>query len=295
MTDASGNIQVAIFKATINRIGNAGHFKAEVKIPDETFVAISGGFEGSDYPGQYLVSSMPDLNYSNSKEHLQTWKMMVKDHSWVDNSPIEAYAVGLRINGISATELKNKILVTEESASKQEEPYATRTLSKVTSNLVIGGGMEVRNYTDNVRWFGQLAVSNAPTANGTGWRGASKQHEYHDQRALKTFLLELPRHINNLTLENVIHAGNYDTSQTSYVSADLNDRADYVLTSCGAESSYGYAGFEKDTDKSESGAAKFITTMKPSRGGKCEAVYKDLNWPDNTTRVRAVVVGLKAN
>ena len=286
-TDSSGQIKVAIFEASGAPTPGTGHFEKEITVGTE-FVAIGGGFRGDFGTGQYLVTSKPHLNYANSHDHLSKWVIRAKDHAWGSTGNAYFYAIGLKVEGYTASQLKEKIGYIYHGGASGAEPYAKTSEFDLNTRVLVGGGSEI---TGNIN-MSQLLLGTAPTQDKYHFFGASKQHMWADSRSLQNYALTLPKNlIAGRTLSNQVIASHFITYNSDVISVTNNNG--YVMTSCGAESSYNWANFMHMGQKSQSGAGKFITRMEPQRGNLCMTGYKDLAYADPYTRVRSVALGLR--
>jgi len=115
-SDISGTIHVKYFW---NSTGPAKYNTLSVPV-DPNYVIVGGGavaFYGSGV-GAMLISSRPD--YSND-----AWVGSSGDHLQADAHYLWVSAIGLRIDGISASQLKSYMTLTQTTASVAPGPSTT--------------------------------------------------------------------------------------------------------------------------------------------------------------------------
>lgn len=250
-TDASGKVTVAVFERT------AGNFLQHytdfaVDVPEQ-FVVIGGGVVGAgSNPGHFLTASYPN-------ENLSAWYVSTKDHLDANPVNLRAYAIGLKIAGLSRSQLLNYIAVNSASSSYVAHPDISSGVPQGYS--MIGGGFRVK-------WAGagNIATASYPE-NAFSWRVRSKDHVISSPASIQAYSLGLLN-----TIPNIGHVDvNIAVATSGYAqhpAGSVNVASGYALTTCGASVNYG------------NGAGNLLWKLMPVKllnQHNCEAASKDLN------------------
>jgi len=188
---------------------------------DNDFVLIGGGAEvvGEADPGALLTASFPDSS-------LTTWTASSKDHILAYAHRLNAYSVGLKLAGLSASTLRGSMVMVTTRSAPAEHPSIAVT-APPGFNL-IGGGARANWISE-----GQLLYASFPRS--SQWVAASKDHVMAETGTVDAFAI-------GITTSAIPGFGTLDvnTSQIStfvpggYGTASLAAPAGWVLASVGA-------------------------------------------------------------
>jgi hypothetical protein len=162
--DSSGLVTVALFQ---HKAGTAQqHFQDfNVNVPPD-MVAIGGGGEAQESPnGALLTASYPN-------DDLSAWLVSSKDHFEPEPHYLTAYAIGLKIQGMSREQLMSAIHIADGVSGAEQHPEASATMP--SGYRLVGGGF-------NVEWqlsptsLGNLATASFPETS-LSWMARSKDH-----------------------------------------------------------------------------------------------------------------------
>ncbi|MFH8470462.1 hypothetical protein [Streptomyces sp. NPDC017991] len=165
--DASGLITTAAFR---HRAGHdRQHFTDLAAEVDGDMVAIGGGATAVDSPqGALLTASYPADDGS-------AWLASSKDHNIPQPHRLTAFAIGMRIDGVSRERLAGELLkVVRTRSAHAAHPFASARVPE--GRTLIGGGFRV-NWRDprGGHTEGNLATGSFPRAGGA-WTARSKDH-----------------------------------------------------------------------------------------------------------------------
>jgi len=118
-TDWSGQVHVRVY---LGPWVYGQHNVTTVSV-DTDYVLVGGGAEiyGAGNPGALLTASNPDLN-------LTTWHASSKDHVNPYPHSLRAYAIGLRLDGVSSTDLRNYMVLVTQTSTPAHHPNAIAAL-----------------------------------------------------------------------------------------------------------------------------------------------------------------------
>lgn len=266
-TDASGKITVAVFENVASSAQEVfSNFAVDVPDP---YVVIGGGVEGSESPqGNLLTASYPNSG-------LTAWLVSTKDHMYADAIYVKAWAIGIKIAGLTRAQTLSLVSVTTASSSYVNHPDIS--VAVPTDSVMIGGGFKV-----NWSGSGNLATASYPQAADT-WRAQSKDHLSASPATLQVYAIGLPQYIAGVGTISVItnfSDSTYAEHPTSY--ADLT--SDYAITGCGALLFYDSPG-------------SLLWKIKPAiSGGQygCTTASKD-HAAYALANIRTFVTGIKVN
>ena len=216
MTDASGLLSTAVWRLESTTISSSS--RQTLRLPAD-FVAVGGGALGTETPYGALVveSRQPDaLGGASIACDWRCWTSRTSELGISDPHLATTYAIGMRITGLPARDLKAQLRV--------HFPTTTPLMAKVASNevtLPIGkllGGATVplsgsvyarADASNSLTLLGQFVTSTAPTlkestlgctARGdckrgmpaVGWRVESTDHIYYHPGYADAAILGLP-------------------------------------------------------------------------------------------------------
>jgi hypothetical protein len=265
--DASGKITVAVFERIAgSQLAHFNNFAVEV--PDQ-FVVIGGGVEGTNYPSGNLLTA----SYPNSD--LSAWLVSTKDHLVSNPTQIKAWAIGLKIEGLTRQQLINNLAVNVASSSYEQHPDISTGVP--AGFTMIGGGFKV-----NWSGTGNLATASYPE-NAYSWRARSKDHIVKSPAVLQVWAIGIRDFISGVG--NIVTDINFSlSSYAQHPAASANITPGYALSACGALVNW-------------SGVGNLLWKIKPvtnwSQHG-CEAASKDHNEYSPAT-IETYAVGIMAN
>ena len=266
-TDASGKITVAVFE----RVASApsAHFNDfSVEVADD-YVVIGGGVEGTNSPAGNLITA----SYPNSD--LSAWLVSSKDHLVSNPVQLKAWAIGLKIAGLSRQQVRDNISVTVASSPNAQHPDVS--VSTPTGFVQIGGGIKV-NWTG----AGNLATATYPVSAQT-WRARSKDHQNASPAVTQVYSIGLRSSIAGVG--TIVTGTSAATSAfAQHPSASTVLASGLALSGCGALVNWSDAG-------------NLLWKIKPvntSTQHGCEAASKDHNIASPAT-ITTYAVGIGVN
>lgn len=193
-------------------------FSIEVA-PDE--IAIGGGVEGELFPQGHLLTA----SYPNSA--LTAWLVSTKDHVAPHPAIIKAYAIGLKIKGLTRSQLKSHIQVYANTSATVA--YPDTSVGVASGFKLVGGGF-------NVIWTGDGNIATASFPEGFKWRARSKQHIVPSPAKIRAYAIGIREFmpIEGLTRQILTKIGYVRSAYAQYPSSTANIDAGYVLSGCGA-------------------------------------------------------------
>jgi hypothetical protein len=217
-TDPTGKITVAVFERQADV--SAGQFHDFPVSVDPGYVVIGGGAEASHLPlGNLLTASYPGADG-------WSWFVSSKDHLVADSIKVKAYAIGMKVAGLSRDELKNVLTVRSSTSTVAQSPEAT--VAVPSDYALLGGGFLVDS-----KGVGNLATASYPLPDGQTWRAKSKSLGAVDASPIKAYAIGIQRSVPGL--------GNVTTSIQSAVSSVQAHPSTFVqpapgsvLVGCGA-------------------------------------------------------------
>jgi hypothetical protein len=184
--DASGKVTVSVFS---RRSSWPRELFMDFGVTvDPDMVCVGGGAIGDNNPGGLLMASYPN-------EDLSGWLLSSKDHTDVDVYHLTAFAIGLKIDGMTRQQLMTNISVQFADSETSEEPEAA--VSVPDGWVLIGGGFKV-NYDNGAGNIGTASFPDGPTT----WRARSKAHITADPEAIRVYAIGLSQRL--LPVGNVI-------------------------------------------------------------------------------------------
>lgn len=228
--DWSGQIETILVKNSVSGYQNT----VSVSVPSG-YLAVGGGAEISNYGsnGALLTGSFPDME-------LTSWTAKSKDHLKPQYHTLTAYAIGLKIQGISAQNLLSHINIqTNIVISVAEKPtFAECKLNNPNEYWLIGGGA---NIIQPVSGDGVLLNRTEQFNPGTGggfqntWRTQACDHIKKSGNAIViNYSIAIRKNIpgfGEIETYSKYNVNNDDSWGKKSVSTSLNE--DYVLTAIG--------------------------------------------------------------
>jgi hypothetical protein len=173
--DYSNDITVSVFRDS-SPSSEQRHNGFEVRVADD-MVCIGGGATGSDDPGHFLTASEP-----NDLDTLTGWKISSKDHEIPNPVILKAYAIGMKIDGMSRDQLRGAITVKFSDSAKAPHPKETVSLDYDNYSL-LGGGFHV-----NWEGAGNIATGSFPSSS-VSWTAHSKDMDTPDPSTITVYAI----------------------------------------------------------------------------------------------------------
>lgn len=242
-------------KVTVKIFKESGHEKRQHNIEktaeaDNDMVVVGGGAVAKwTASGALLTASYPTRG-------LNGWTGTSKDHMQAHPHELDVYALGLKVQGMTRTELYSHMYVAVATSSVCPHPEARADLPP--DYLVLGGGFKV-----NWSGCGNLATASFPSSPHS-WTARSKDHEVSDPASLTVFAVGIHRCLPVGTVET--HIQRVDSGLAPHPLTFANVLPGFVLTGGGAEAhwegagsllwklrptEYGFEGGAKDHDISD--------------------------------------------
>jgi hypothetical protein len=223
--DPNGRVTIAIFE----RYSSSAHehnTDFAITVPSD-YVVIGGGGEGSQSPqGNLLTASYPSAD-------LTSWLVSTKDHMVSDPVNVRGWAIGLKISGLSAAQLRTYVIVSSATSANVAHPDITASLPP--GYVLLGGGIKV-NWTGS----GNLATASAPSG-VMSWRARSKDHMLSSPATVDAYVIGLSSYIPGIgNFDSSINVASSDIAAHPQVSVATD--YGYVLSGCGAYSNWAGAG-----------------------------------------------------
>jgi hypothetical protein len=170
-TDASGDVTVRLYTGP----WVFGQHNSTTVSVDSDFVLVGGGAEvsGMGNPGALLTGSYPDLN-------LTTWHAESKDHETPYAHYLRAYAIGLRLNGVSSVQLRSYMVLVTQSSTRAQHPNAVAALPP--GYLLIGGGARAN-------WTGPGLLLTESYPSSFQWVASAKDHQITEFGSVDAFAI----------------------------------------------------------------------------------------------------------
>ena len=213
----AGKVTIAVFERYSDSALSTNTDFA-VTVPAD-YVVIGGGGEGKESPqGNLLTASYPNSG-------LTAWLVSSKDHINSDPVRLRAWAIGLKVTGLTAAQVRSYVNVTAASSANVQHPDVSATLP--AGYALIGGGFKV-----NWSGAGNLGTASAPSGI-TGWRVRSKDHNVVSPATATAYAIGFPTTIPGIgTFATTVNSSLSTVAAHPTVTATLTDG--YALTGCGA-------------------------------------------------------------
>jgi len=152
-SDASGLVSTGVWRITN---GDAG---AQLNVPSD-FIVSGGGFKSNN---DAFISEASFGSRSASAIDPRLWSVFSSTRSLTTPSRTTAYAVGLRIHGLSARDLNNLVGL-QGSTSSASQPQTVPSVSDYVApgRVILGGGFYGFAVPSQFRWL--FVTATAPTS-----------------------------------------------------------------------------------------------------------------------------------
>lgn len=269
--DQSGKVSVVVFERTASAA--SGVFTDfSVEVPDD-YVVVGGGVQGAESPnGHFLTASYPNAARS-------AWLVSTKEHLAANPTQITAWAIGLKIAGLTRSQLLSNMTYRVSTSAYASQPSVTTSIP--VGYTQIGGGFQVQWSGD-----GNLAWASYPTVvNNVGaWVSASKDQGSVSMATIRSHSIGLRTNLSGVGVVSATTAVSPASAYVAHPSASVAVPAGYALTGCGAQVNW-------------SGAGNVLWKIKPSvNAGQlgCEAASKD-HLTSSPATINSHAVGIKLN
>lgn len=216
--DLSGRVIVSVYE---REAGDAqqrfNDFSIEVA-PDE--IAIGGGVEGAEYPGHFLTASYPN-------SYLTAWLVSTKDHAIYGPARIKAYAIGLKIKGLTRSQLRQHVQVYANTSSTSS--YPDTSVGVAQGFKMVGGGFKVF-------WSGHGNIATASYPEGFKWRARSKDHVNASPAYIRAYAIGIREFIpiSGINRQILTTVESVRSTYAQHPSSTANVDYGYALSGCGA-------------------------------------------------------------
>jgi hypothetical protein len=225
--DASGKVTVSVFSRQSNWPRQL--FMDFGVTVDPDMVCVGGGAIGDDNPCGLLMASYPN-------EDLSGWLLSSKDHTEVDVYHLTAFAIGLKIDGMTRQQLMNSISV--QFADSATADYPEAAVSVPSTHALIGGGFKV-NYDNGA---GNIGTASFPDNDNATWRARSKDHLVADPAIIRVYAIGLNHLLPDVGFVTVQIENTTSSPPVPHPQATASLPQGYAITGGGAEVHYSGAG-----------------------------------------------------
>jgi hypothetical protein len=261
-TDVSGKVTIAVFER-YSDVASSHNTDFAVTVPAD-YVVIGGGAEGKESPqGNLLTASYPNSG-------LTAWLASSKDHKNADPVRLRAWAIGLKVSGLTAAQVRSYVNVTTATSALAAHPDVTATLP--AGYALVGGGIKV-----NWSGMGNLATASAPSG-ASGWRVRSKDQIDSSPATATAYAIGFPTSIAGIgTFASTVNSALSGVAQHPSTTATLT--SGYALTGCGAYTNWTTQG-------------SLLWKIKPQSPGACNVASKD-HINAEATSIYGYAIGLR--
>lgn len=233
-TDASG--QVTIRVRTGSWVGPLSHNTTSVNM-DTDFVLVGGGAAISQspslnglfgQPGALLTASYPDAN-------LTTWHAKSKDHGTAYKHYLRAYAIGMRLSGVSSVQLRSYMVWVTPQPSSGNNPTAGASVP--LGYLLVGGGARATGKPS----AGLLLTASYPSS-AYEWTASAKDHHFSDPTGtVEAFAIGIQPNIPGFGVLSVSfnNTSTYASMFASYGATTIQAPTGWAQSSVGGRVDYG--------------------------------------------------------
>ena len=233
--DVSGNVIVKVFRKSDTTAKHAHTIRVGLKVEeegDENMIVVGGGGKTNitnigapvipSVPGALLTASHPDTDHN-----LNAWIVSSKDHLADDLHILSAYAIGLRIKGMTREQLRQCIFIDKYPGPEKQHPIAS--IGIPNDYILISGGFKVIEGENDV---GNLGTASFPKGT-VFWEARSKDHGLESKAGLDVWAIGLKEQLPVGRVKGCIHSEESITIENHpYMEAELP--AGYALTGGGA-------------------------------------------------------------
>ncbi|GAB3110031.1 hypothetical protein GCM10027160_09750 [Streptomyces calidiresistens] len=174
--DASGKVTISVFREQASSAA-AHFFDFSCSVPGDMVVVGGGGIGARTPQGALLTASYPSPDRS-------AWRVSSKDHRVSDPHRLTAFAIGMRISGLTRAQLLGHLEYGEETSGRAAHPEIA---------VSVPGGFELISGGFRVNWHpgaGNMATASFPEI-GHRWRARSKDHIHSGPATITAFSIGL--------------------------------------------------------------------------------------------------------
>lgn len=205
--DQSGRITVGVFRRVSAPAQH--HHDVGADVPDG-WVVVGGGAVATDRGNGALLTA----SYPNSE--LTAWLASSKDHNAPESHILTCFALGMRIEGMTATDLRGAIHI--ETGDSGWAPHPEATAKTPDGFILLGGGAKVE-------WEpgpGNLLTGSFPSTDRS-WTVRSKDHLVSSPANIRSWAIGLRRNLPVGTVVGSIRREDSGVSAHPSVAADVSD------------------------------------------------------------------------
>lgn len=205
-TDWSGLLEVVIVEKSVSGYQN----QVRIDVPAD-YVVVGGGasISNSGNWGALLTGSYPNLD-------LTGWNASSKDHNKVQYHTLTSYAIGLKVKGLSRSELRSHILIGTSTTKGGNGSEIISNVNISDEYKVIGGGANITGLIGR----GVMLKASIQNGNGSGttfypingWKSKARDHMDKSSATLTTYVIGIKP---NLPIVGEIDIERSYISQTS--------------------------------------------------------------------------------
>lgn len=232
-TDASGEVIVRVYTGpwVYGQQNNT-----EIGI-DTDFVLVGGGAMISQWgnpnellgqPGALLTKSYPNSNFT-------TWHAASKDHGTAYPHYLRAYAIGLRLSGVSSVQLRSYMIMVQQTSSSGH--HVTAVASVPPGYLLLGGGARANGTPQR----GLLLTASYPYSFHE-WIASAKDHHFSEIGTVDVFAIGIQQNIPGFGALNATQNYNSTSVTTGYGVASVQAPTGWVVSSVGGRAQYSGPG-----------------------------------------------------
>ena len=224
--DLSGKVTVSVFsRQSSSALQRYMDFGVTV---DPDMVCVGGGVIGAEFPeGGFLTASYPN-------DDLSGWLVSAKDQVKADQFLLTAFAIGLKIDGMTREQLINNISVTFADSAAAEHPEAFVSVPR--GYVLISGGFRVASY------MGNLGTASFPDNDNATWRARSKDHLVADSTTIRAYAIGLSQVLPDIGLVTVQIENTTSSPEVPHPASTTILPQGFAITGGGAEVHYSGAG-----------------------------------------------------
>jgi vibriolysin len=181
-TDWSGQVSVVLVSSDFGPSNDL--LQGSVTVPDDYVVVGGGAYNYQGEPGSFLTASYPSSD-------LTTWNIVSKGRPGVSTYYLACYAIGLKIGGLTSTQLRNYISLTTATSGVASQPTISASLAG-SGYTLIGGGAKV-----NWSGAGNFLTDSHPDVTNNAWAVASKDHITSSPASITSYAIGIMQNIPN--------------------------------------------------------------------------------------------------
>ena len=232
-TDASGEVIVRVYTG---QWVYGQHNTTSVSV-DTDFVLVGGGAMISQWqnpddllgqPGALLTKSYPNSNFT-------TWHAASKDHGTIYWHYLRAYAIGMRLSGVSSVQLRSYMVIVQQTSSTGHHPTAVASVPP--GYLLLGGGARANGSLAR----GLLLTASYPYSFHE-WMASAKDHHFSELGTVDAFAIGIQQSIPGFGVLSATYNNALTSVDTGYGVASIQAPTGWVVSSVGGRAQYSGPG-----------------------------------------------------